>query len=129
MMTNSKMSVFNRYTDPSTKKVTFKKHIIDKVFWDNSKGVNLDHGYDKDNAVNVYIPKNVNDLSDYVPPKSYNGSNWTLNNGDLMIKGEVTENEVNGIKDLSAYEVFTITMVDDKDFGSSNMHHFEIRGK
>lgn len=129
MMTNSKMSVFNRYTDPSTKKVTFKKHTIDKVFWDNSKGVNLNHGHDKDNAVNVYIPKNVNDLSNYVPPKSYNGSNWTLNNGDLMIKGEVTENEVNGIKDLSAYEVFTITVVDDKDFGSSNMHHFEIRGK
>lgn len=115
MMTNSKMSVFNRYTDPFTKKVTFKKHIIDKVFWDN--------------AVNVYIPKDVNDLSNYVPPKSYNGSNWTLNNGDLMIKGEATESEVNGVKDLSAYEVFAITMVDDKDFGSSNMHHFEIRGK
>ena len=128
MMTNTKMSVFNRYTEPFTKKISFKKHIIDNVFWDDSNGVNLDHGYDKADKVNVYIPKDKNDLSNYVQPKQYNGNGWTLNNGDFIIKGEVLENEVNGIKDLSAYEVFTITMVDDKDFGSSNMHHFEIRG-
>lgn len=128
MPTNTNMSIFNRYTEPFTKAVTFKKHVIDNVFWDDSQGVNLDKGYDKVDKVNVYIPKDKNDMSGYVPPKQYNGSNWTLNNGDLIIKGEVTETEVSGIKDLSNYEVFIITMVDDKDFGSSNMQHFEIRG-
>jgi hypothetical protein len=128
MMTNTKMSVFNKYTEPFTRDVKFKKHVIDNVFWDDSKGVNLNRGYDNADAVNVYIPKDKNDMSDYVNPKHYNGSNWTLNNGDLIIKGEVAENEVSGIKELNAYEVFTITMVDDKDFGSPNMQHFEIRG-
>lgn len=128
MMTNTKMSVFNKYTDTFTKAVVFKKHVIDNVFWDDSNGVNLDHGYDKADKVNVYIPKDKNDISEYVNAKQYNGNGWTLNNGDFIIKGEVAENEVSGIKQLSAYEVFTITMVDDKDFGSSNMQHFEIRG-
>lgn len=128
MMTNTKMSVFNRYTDSSTKKVSFKKHLIENVFWDDSNGINLNHGYDKADKVNIYIPKDTNDLSEYVSPKQYNGSNWTLNNGDLIIKGDTTETEVDGVKDLSSYEVFTITMVDDKDFGSKSMHHFEIRG-
>lgn len=127
MMTNTKMAVFNKYTN-SSKEVKFKKHLIDNVFWDDSNGVNLDHGYDKADKVNVYIPKDKNDLSNYVKPKEYDGSKWTLNNGDLIIKGDVLETEVNGIRDLSSYEVFTITMVDDKDFGSKNMQHFEIRG-
>ena len=128
MMTNTKMSVFNKYAEPFTRNIVFKKHLIDNVFWDDSKGVNLDHGYDKADAVNVYIPKDKNDISEYVKPKQYNGNGWTLNNGDFIIKGDVAENEVSGIKDLKNYEVFTITMVDDKDFGSPNMQHFEIRG-
>lgn len=128
MITNTKMSIFNKYTDPFTKAVSFKKHIIDNVFWDDSKGVNLNKGYDNADAVNVYIPKDKNDMSSYVEPKQYNGSNWTLNNGDFIIKGDTTETEVSGIKDLKSYEVFIITMVDDKDFGSPNMQHFEIRG-
>ena len=128
-MTNTKMSVFNKYTDSFTKDVTYKKHIIDNVFWDDSRGVNLNRGYDEDDKVNVFIPKDKNDMSEYVSPKQYNGNGWTLKNGDFIIKGEVTENEVSGIKDLSAYETFIITMVDDKDFGSENMQHFEIRGK
>ena len=128
MMTNTKMAVFNKYTNSTTKNVTFKKHLINNVFWDDSKGVNLNKGYDKADAVNVYIPKDKNDMSEYVNPKQYDGSSWTLNNGDLIVKGEVTETEVSGIKELSSYEVFTITMVDNKDFGSSNMQHFEIRG-
>ena len=129
MMTNTKMSVFNRYTDSFTHAITFNKHVIDNVFWDDSTSVNLDKGYDADNKVNVYIPKDKNDMSKYVDAKHYNGTGWTLNEGDLIIKGDVTETTANGIKDLASYKVFTITTVDDKDFGSANMHHFEIRGK
>ena len=129
MMTNTGMSVFNKFTDKQ-KKVTFKKHYIENVFWDDSQGINRNTGYDKADAVNVYIPKNKNDLSEYIKPKEYAkvGKGWTLENGDFIIKGKVEENEVQGIKDLSNYQVFTITLVDDKDFGSPNMQHFEIRG-
>ena len=129
MPINASMSIFNKYTDPVTKAVTFKKHLIKNVFWDDSKGVNLNHGYDKADSVNVYVPKSINDLSGYVESKKYNGSGWTIAEGDYIIRGDTDQSEVIGIKDLSNYEVFIITVVDDKDFGSKDLHHFEIKGR
>lgn len=128
MTTNTSMSVFNRYTDSFTKAVTFKKHVISNVFWDDTIVVQQDQGYDKTNKVAVYIPKDKNDLSNYVNAKQYNGNGWTLQTGDFIVKGEVIETEITGIKDLKNYDAFTITEIDDKDYGSSNMHHFEIKG-
>ena len=132
MTTNTSMCVFNKCTDDIARSVIFKKHLIDNVFWDDSKGVNLNLGYDKADDVNVFIPKDSNDMSKYVNPKQYNGSNgWTLKEGDFIVRGNVTEKQVSKLSELSSkYDnVFTITLVDDKDFGSSNMQHFEIRGK
>lgn len=132
MTTNTNMSVYNKYTDEE-KNVVFKKHLIDNVFWDDSKGINRNLGYENADDVNVFIPKNQNDMSGYVKPKKYKGLNgtWTLENGDFIVKGNTSENEVLSIKDLvKKYDdVFTISLVDGKDFGSENMHHFEIRGK
>jgi hypothetical protein len=125
------MCVFNKFIDEN-KNVVFKKHLIDHVFWDDSKAVNLNRGYDNADSVNVFIPKSQNDMSGFVEPKAYKGLNkWTLQVGDFIVKGEVKEKQVLGIKELtSKYDnVFTISLVDDKDFGSSSMHHFEIRGK
>ena len=132
MTTNTCMSVFNKYTD-SEKNVIFKKHEIENVFWDDSKGVNLNKGYENADDVNIFIPKDKNDMSGYTEPKFYIGLNdtWTLNNGDFIVKGQTFENQVSSIKELKEKynDVFTITLVDDKDFGSKNMHHFKIRGK
>lgn len=132
MTTNTSMSVFNKYTDEE-KNVIFKKHLIDNVFWDDSKGINRNLGYENADDVNVFIPKNQNDMSGYVKPKKYKGLNntWTLENGDFIVKGNVEESSVMSIKELlKKYDnVFTISLVDDKDFGSANMQHFEIRGK
>ena len=130
MMTNTSMTVFNKYTEPFTKDVSYKKHLIKQVFWDDSLGINLNTGYENADKVNVYIPfdKNEDDLKEYIAPKHYNGIGWTLQNGDFIIKGDVDIQEVSGIKDLSSYEVLEITVIDKKDFGSYNMQHFEIRG-
>jgi hypothetical protein len=132
MTTNTSMSVYNKYTDEE-KNVIFKKHLIGNVFWDDSKGINRNLGYENADDVNVFIPKSQNDMSGYVEPKKYKGLSytWTLENGDFIVKGNTSESEVLSIKELvQKYDnVFTISLVDDKDFGSENMHHFEIRGK
>ena len=132
MTTNTKMTVYNKYTDEN-KNVIFKKHLIEEVFWDDSKAVNLNTGYENADDVNIFIPKSQNDMNNYVSPKKYNGEvkKWTLNVGDFIVKGECKEDVVYGIKELiNKYDdVFTITLVDNKDFGSESMHHFEIRGK
>ena len=132
MTTNTSMSVYNKYTNEE-KNVIFKKHLIDNVFWDDSKGINRNLGYENADDVNVFIPKSQNDMTGYVEPKKYKGlsNTWTLDNGDFIVKGNTSESEVLSIKELvKKYDnVFTISLVDDKDFGSENMHHFEIRGK
>ena len=127
-MTNTNMTIYNKYINPLTHKKTYKKHLIDNVFWDDSLGVNLNMGYENADKVNVYIPYNKNNLSNYKTPKAYNGEGWTLQNGDFMVRGNVNLDEIDGIKELSNYEAFTMTVCDNKDFGSSNMQHFEIRG-
>ena len=130
MTTNTSMSVFNKYKDTLTNQIKYKKHIIQKVFWDDSTGINVDTGYENADKVDIYIPfdKNKADLENYVEAKQYIGQGWTLQHGDFIIKGDVLENEVDGIKDLKNYEVFEITAIDLKDYGSYNMQHFEIRG-
>ena len=132
MTTNTSMSVYNKYTDEE-KNVVFKKHLISNVFWDDSKGVNLNTGYESADDVNVFIPKSQNNMNGFVKPKEYKGliNTWTLENGDFIVKGNAEEKEVLSIKELvKKYDdVFTISLVDDKDFGSESMHHFEIRGK
>ena len=128
MMTNTKMSIFNRYVNPTTKDVTFIKHLIDNVFWDDRKEVNQDKGHSKANNVQVFIPKNKNDLSDLVKPSQFDGEkNWTIATGDFIVKGDIDKSSVSKISELE--DVFTITFVDEKDYGSPNMHHFEIKGE
>lgn len=128
MTTNTSMTVYNKYTNSSTKQVTYKRHLIDNVFWDDSLNVNLNKGYENADKVRVFIPKDNNDLTNYVESRLYNGNGWTFQDGDFIIKGNCPIIDVSGVKDLSAYNVFRITSMDDKDFGSDNMQHFEIRG-
>lgn len=132
MTTNTSMSVYNKYTDEE-KNVVFKKHLINNVFWDDSKGINRNLGYENADDVNVFIPKSQNNMNGYVEPKKYKGlsNTWTLENGDFIVKGNTNESEVLSIRELAQkYDnVFTISLVDNKDFGSENMHHFELRGK
>ena len=128
MTTNTNMSIYNKYTEPFTHNVVFKKHLIDYVFWNDTKAVKQNDGYDKDNKISVYVPKDINDLSEYIKAKKYNGTGWTIQDGDFIIKGDVPINEVSGIKELSQYETFIIKSFSDKDYGSANMHHFEIKG-
>ena len=129
MITNTSMSVYNRYNDSFTHKPIYKRHIIKNVFWDDSLGVNLNAGYENADKVNIYIPFDKNDLTSYKDPKQYKGEGWTLQNGDFIVKGIVDIESVDGIKDLKDYEAFEITLIDKKDFGSYNMQHFEIRGQ
>ena len=128
MTTNTNMSIFNQYTDSTTKQVVFKKHLINNVFWVDTKEVKQNDGYDKNNKVNVYIPKDSNDLSNYVNAKNYKGTGWTIQNGDFIVKGDVPITKVSGIKQLANYESFIIKSFSDKDYGNEDMHHFEIKG-
>ena len=128
MYTNTNMTIYNKYTNITTKKTTYKKHLIDNVFWDDSLQIKINNGNDNNDKVQVFIPKNKNDMSKYIESINYNGEGWTIQNGDYIVKGNCNKSEIETISELSNYNVFKITNFDDKDYGSKNMHHFEIRG-
>lgn len=133
MFTNSSMTIFNKYTNPTTKNVLYKATTINNVFWDSIESVTERNGANKEDEVVVYIPFDKNDISNYVEPKEYNGvdSTWTLKEGDIIIKGDYSSTipTIDKIQELKDYEAFTIYLVDIKDYGSYNMQHFKIKGK
>ena len=132
MFTNGSMTIFNKHTT-SNKDVYYIPHNIENVFWDSIEEVSERNGADKNDEVVVYIPFDKNDFSKYVNPKQYDSfleDKWTIREGDFIVKGDISNiGNVDTIKELKDYEVFTIYFYDINDFGSSNMQHIKVKGK
>lgn len=119
--------------------------ILRGVMLQASKGVNVrESGLEGADAVNLYIPFGVEAVDGTTgEPKTYTGPQafynvadksglWTLSvNGDggntFFVKGEfVTDNETVA---LAHDDCYNVTKVDEKDFGSASMQHWEVGGK
>lgn len=133
-------------TDKTTfeDKETLYVTILRGVLCEASKAVNVrESGLEGADAVNLYIPFSVDAVDGttgkaktYAPPQAFLAAEnksklWTLSvngNGGLtfFIKGEfVTDNMPVALSHDGCYNV---TKVDEKDFGSVDMRHFEVGG-
>lgn len=142
------VTVYN--VSQETDKTTFEEvtrlyaTVLKGVFLEASKSVNVrESGLEGADAVNLYIPFSVKAVDGvtgaerrYVGPQEYwkavdRSGLWTLtvdgNGGDtFFIKGEyVTDSETDALLHDDCYSV---TKVDAKDFGSSDMQHWEVGG-
>lgn len=129
MYTNANITLYNKYYDAVARLDKWKRTQLLGVFWDSCKGANVKKsGMETADSVIVFIPLNING---YVGPKQYTGAEgtWTLNQGDKICKGLIDQ-DFTKISDLEkAYsDVYDITKVDKKDFGSANMRHWEVGG-
>ena len=125
MRTNADCTVYNKYQGNWV-----FSHLYG-VFWDEVKGINtLKSGLQNADSLTLYIPFKVTCSKEYQDPKQYDGTGWTLQKGDIVVKGIVTD-EIKSITDLEQKygSVHSITSIDKLDFGSANMRHFEIGGK
>lgn len=99
-----------------------------KGFWSSSEGIsinNVDLIGTKQTIVRILCSE-----TGYVEPKSYTGTGWTLKNDDYVVKGGTELESVSTITDiLENYECLKITNVAVKDYGSSDMWHYEISGE
>ena len=132
--------------DPTTLDEAEKVYttILRGVMLQASKGVNVrESGLEGADAVNLYIPFAVEAVDGvtgkpktYIGPQSFfkaadKSSLWTLSvngNGGLtfFVKGEfVTDKEDVAMAQDGCYNV---TKVDEKDFGSVDMRHWEVGG-
>ncbi len=117
--------------------------VLRGVFLDAVKAVNVQKsGLTGADAVNLYIPFSVEAVDgatlmpkQYYPPKEYRkladqSEAWTLDTEDcFFVKGEVVEAGKDFSTINSRYDnVYNVTKVDVKDFGTPDMQHWEVGG-
>lgn len=136
-------------TDPATFKDVEKTYItvLRGVLLEASKAANVrQSGLEGADAVNLYIPFSTpavdgvtNTEKRYVGPQEFwraadKSGIWTLStdgNGGttFFIKGEVVEpDKTEQALEMLYDDVYKVTKVDMKDFGSQDMRHFEVGG-
>lgn len=136
-------------TDSATFEDTEKAYItvLRGVLLEASKAVNVrESGLEGADAVNLYIPFAVEAVDGVTGKrKTYAGpihfwaaddkdSLWTLSttgNGGvtLFVKGEVVIPDATQQRLEAAYDdVYAVTKVDAKDYGSADMQHWEVGG-
>lgn len=128
------VTVYSPVEDPVTFEVTQHITVLRGVFLDASKASNVrTSGLEGADSVNLFIPFNVDTDKTYADPKAFESAAdksglWTLRIGDFFVKGEVVEDKDFQYINLNYDDVYRITKVDKKDFGSELMRHFEAGG-
>lgn len=146
MKTNTDCTVLNAYYNEDAEEWEYRATRLDAVFWNPSKGKNvIQSGLSDADGLKVLIPFQVkSDDKNYVSPQEYAAlppssvdEHWTLSTGekntpDIVIKGAGVTGVVM-IEQIAAlrkkYELYAITTVDTKDFGSEFMRHWKVGGK
>ena len=150
MYTNADATLYNYYKNKTSGKVTYTRTQLHGIFWDDTKQSNvLKSGLSTIESVSIYIPFSVNtDGKEYLPPKEYNKLSesdlskyytFATNSQDLIVEGLIDYNIDNttsqtisaGLSYLkNNYDkVMTISAVDEKNYGSDGMRHWELGGK
>ena len=115
MITNSSLTIYHKTFDEEARLEKWTKYNYDKVWFFGGKGAGINKGYDNANNVDVRIPYDMNII---------NIENIKI--GDILVKGTLTQ-EITAQQDLSNYDVFNITSINDNTFG--NNPHVRIGGK
>ena len=75
------------------------------------KGASINKGYDNANNVEIRIPYDKND--------NLNINNFAI--GDIIVKGKLTLN-IETQQDLSNYQIYNITSINNNNFGTKHIH-------
>lgn len=116
MITNNSLTVYhNDGLDLSTRLEKWTRYNYNKVWFFGGKGAGINKGYDNANDVQIRIP--------------YDENNVDVNNfkiGDILVEGTLNI-DINTQNDLSGYNFYNITSLNDNNFG--NHPHLHIGGK
>lgn len=131
MQTNVDCTIYNKYLVGRVE--TWQRVQIADVHWEQR---HAREGNQDNDFTLVFIPfaRGAN----YLKPREWQASsktgNWTLQIGDVIVKGLVDDELVVGTFTLSDLkrtydDVLVIASVDTRDYGSSNMQHWEVTAR
>ena len=90
------ITVYNRYTDPQTQITTWYRTVLTGCFWKYERSkVTVGQTVLETNRTICRIPQNAKFLERHLWEQQFNdvmGDYFTLSQGDIIAKGEVTEN-------------------------------------
>lgn len=132
LQTETDCTVYNKYLVGRVE--TWQRVEITSVHWEQRHAVRGD--LNSPDVALVFIPfaRGAN----YLKPRIWQASSktgfWTLQIGDVIVKGLVSSSLVTGAFTLSdlkaAYDdVLVIASVDTRDFGSGNLQHWEVTAR
>lgn len=117
MITNSKVTIYHMSgLDTSTHLEKWTRYNYDKVWFFGGKGAGINKGYDNANDVQVRIPYDQN--------SGLNIDNFAI--GDIIVQGKL-ETDITTQDDLSTYQIYNITSINNDNFGNSQ--HIHLGGK
>lgn len=136
------VTVYNTSEDPVTFETVDHITVLQGVFYDASKAVNVqESGLANADSVGLIVPFGVEAVDGetgepqtYLSPKEYDvavdkGKHWTVKTGNecFFVKGEVVRPGLSFQEINAAFDnVHRVTSVDEKDFGG--LRHWEIGG-
>lgn len=124
-MFNQDLTIVNKWYNKDTKKNEYKVHPV-KGFFSSYNGISIS-GTDliKQDGFVAYILKSE---EGYQTPKEFqlNPTGWTLQNDDYIVKGII--GDISSVSEIEL-EKMKITNVAIKDYGSSDMQHYAIKGE
>ncbi|MDL2276381.1 hypothetical protein LJC02_01885 [Breznakia sp. OttesenSCG-928-G09] len=129
------VTIFNKKYDKATREDMLIRTVLEhkRIRWESSDALTINgQGVTVADQTTVYIPLS---LEGYVSPKEYQSledisNKWTIQNGDIVIKGEVLENLSHSELEKKYDEVRVVQSVDTNDFSITEMlKHFEITAK
>lgn len=117
MITNKKVTIYHKAgLDVSTHFEVWARYNYDNVWVFGGKGSGINKGYDNANDIQVRIPYGQND--------NLSIANFSI--GDIVVADDLDFN-IETQQDLSNYETYNITSINNNDFGGTP--HIHIGGK
>lgn len=146
MYTPHTVTIYNVGENPDTLETEYNMTILRGVFLDRREAANIEKSGLRDaDVASLFIPFSVEAVDavtgtpkQYIGPKAYRqladvSGYWTLEGGGLasgadtfFIKGEIVNYSGYGKMREMYDDVYDITTIDTRDFGSPDMQHWQV---
>ena len=114
MITNSNITVYHQDGLDTNRLEKWTKYNYSNVWFFGGKGASVNKGYDNANDVDIRIPYSSN----------ISIGNFAI--GDIVVQGTL-DFDITRQQDLSSYQIYNITSINDNNFG--NNPHIHLGGR